>query len=261
VRRAFAAASWMSRSRVAVRIGASVRVERLRVAVGAGDDPEVRLERLRELVVGEDAARAEAAEDAVRALRRPREAGRVPGVHAAGRLREAGEEGRLRPREVLRRLVEVELRRPHDAVDAVPVRGEGQVLAEDLLVADVAHEEQRFRCFLGLSENSAALRGLEAGDLHREGGGAGDDLEVREILPGGAENGGRVDAGVLVEVAVLGLDGGADDLLGEHVRRRPRADGAVGAGDLTEVAAAAVDEELRPSRGVEAVAERVPEQP
>ena len=147
-------------------------------------------------------------------------AGRGERVHARRRLRDRGEEGDLGPAQVLDRLVEVAAGGVGDAVDAVAVGDDAQVVGEDGL-APVAggHEE----------------RGERLDRLARVGGGPGccmratcmasvDAPETRrpraQVLAQRAHDGERVDPGVAPEAAVLDRDRGRGDALG-HALERP----------------------------------------
>ena len=57
-----------------------------------------------------------------------------------------------------------------------------------------------------------------AGDLHGDGGGARDDPPRAQIGPGGANDGHRVDTGVVVEEAVLGGHHRLDELGGQLIQ-------------------------------------------
>jgi len=234
-------------------------VHRVGAARRARHDVQIGVERDAEIFVVDDSALVELLQDAARAGERRGVALLGPRAHAAGLLRQRREVRRLEPAQVFDRLVEVEACRAHHAVAAVSVRGDGEVLAQHRVAPVLVHQPERFGGFADLRPERAGLGVLQPRELHGDGGCPGDDLAVAEVLPGGAEDRGEVDAGVIVEVAVFGLEGGDDDLVGEGVGDWPEAPGLVAAGDFAEEAAGAVEEEVGGLAVVEGAVEGVEE--
>src|SRR5262249_55004126 len=104
---------------------------------------------------GEHPLAGQGAQRPLSALHRPPPPRRLVDVHLARRLRDAGEEGDLRPAQLLDRLVEVPPGRVGNAVDAVAVGHDAQVVAEDLLASVAQREEDGGERLLRLAHIAA----------------------------------------------------------------------------------------------------------
>ena len=185
-------------------------------AVGA-DVGDVELERrrhggvvllLRDVAVGQHAVEHQVA--ALQAV-----VGVVDGVVVGRRLGNAHEGGRLDQREVARVLREVALRRSLDAVGARAVVDGVEVHLEDLVFGvELLHLQGEIDlAHLALDGDLVHLRGQDglAHELLRDGGGA--FLAAGDVDDDGARDAGEVDAVVLVEALVLGVDRGEQHVL------------------------------------------------
>ena len=151
-----------------------------------------------------------AADGAVAACRRER-------VHPRRRLRQRREEGDLGPGEVLDRLVEVAARGVGDAVDAVAVRDDAQVMAQHLARAVALGEEDGGDRLGHLAQVAARARALHARHLHGERRRPRDPAARPQVLQQRPRHCERIDAGVGAEAAVLERQGRRD-----HARRQRR---------------------------------------
>src|SRR5581483_8136829 len=132
----------------------------------------------------------------------------VEGVVQRRRLRQPGEEGRLEQRELARMLGEVRLRGGLDAVRVVAEVDLVHPLAEDLRLRPVLVELDREAGLLDLALERPLLRDVEvANELLRQRRAALDDLARGEVLPERPQDRAVVDTAVLVEAAVLDVDG------------------------------------------------------
>ena len=132
------------------------------------------------------------------------------------RLRQAGEQGRLHQRQVLRRLREVRLRRRLDAVGVVAEVDLVHPRGQDPVLRPVPAELDREAGLLDLPLEGPLARDVEVADeLLRDRRAALDDAALRHVATRGAEDPLVVDAAVLVEAPVLD---------GDRRLRHPRAD-------------------------------------
>src|SRR5690606_1424916 len=74
---------------------------------------------------------------------------------------------------------------------------------ENLVLRQVYLELQRAQHLPQLARQRAPVRFEDARDLHGQGGAAGDDAAAARGLPGGAQQGRRIHAGMAAEPAVL----------------------------------------------------------
>jgi hypothetical protein len=118
------------------------------------------------------AHRLEACQDLRPTAYCPGAAGCVERVHARGSLGDGGEEGDLRPAQVLDWLVEVAARGVGDAPDAVPVGDDAEVANKDSLAPVTGGHQERGEGLDRLAGEVAVLRVLHPCDLHGEGRGA-----------------------------------------------------------------------------------------
>ncbi len=136
------------------------------------------------------------------------------------RADESRDRRRLRNRQLLRVLAEVEPRRRFDAVGAVPEVHLIRVELEDLVLREVLLDVDRQEHLVDLA--AKALLGREEdllGELLRQRRRPFDLLAGDEVLQAGAEDRFRIDAAVVVEVGILGGDDGVDQG-GRHVALR-----------------------------------------
>ena len=132
----------------------------------------------------------------------------VERVVVGRRLRKAGQEGRLKQRQLPRRTGEVGLGRSLDAVRVVPVVDGVHVLIEDLVLRPVVaepHGEARLDELP--AERPLLVSDVEVADqLLRDRRAALDDAAGADITEEGAADRLEVDAAVTVEAAVLDRD-------------------------------------------------------
>ena len=132
------------------------------------------------------------------------------GIKIGGRLRDAYERGGLRERQVERRHLEVVLRGRFDAVAAVPVVDDVQVLDQDVVFAEafLQIDGQLGLADLALEGDVGRLFG-QHGVAHELLGDGGSAFQVAaaQVVDEGARDTGDVHAFVLVETHVLGVDG------------------------------------------------------
>ena len=120
-------------------------------------------------------------------------------------LRDAADQRRLRAVQLGRVKAEVIPRGCLDAVDFAPAGNPVQILGQDLVLRVEAFQAARHGRLPELAEQAGApVAQREPGDLHGDGGGAGDDLHVAEVLPQRAQDRPVVDAAVFIERIVLG---------------------------------------------------------
>ena len=126
------------------------------------------------------------------------------GAAPLGRLRQGDEQGGLADRQPARLLAEVGERRRAHALDVAAERRQPQVQREDLRLRQMVLEPQGADDLAHLGAARALVVTLdEAGDLHGQRGGAGNDAAVLDELPGGARQRPHVDAAMIVEALVL----------------------------------------------------------
>ena len=121
-----------------------------------------------------------------------------------GRLRQGDEQGGLADRQPARLLAEVSQRRGAHALDVAAEWGEAQVQRQDLRLGQMVLEPQGADDLADLGAAGALVMALdEAGHLHRQRGGTGNDASVLDELHGRACQRAHVDAAVIVEALVL----------------------------------------------------------
>ncbi len=126
------------------------------------------------------------------------------GATPFGRLRQGDEQGGLADRQPARLLAEVGERRGAHALDVAAERRQPQVQREDLRLRQMVLEPQGADDLAHLGAARALVVTLdEAGHLHGQRGGAGNDAAVLDELHGGARQRAHVDAAVIVEALVL----------------------------------------------------------
>ena len=176
-------------------------------------------------------------------------------VLAIGRLRNPGQHRRLTQGQVSRALAEVVLRGLLDAVAEVPEEDLVQVEREDVVLGEVLLEPTSQDGLFDLS--APALLGREQKRLHHllgDGGGAAQDLSMHRVHEEGMEDVGIVEAGVVVEVGILGADHRLLEQVGDLVFGEDGAalveelptDQAIGAGDLADLLGLVVGEAIKP---------------
>ena len=140
------------------------------------------------------------------------------------RFRQRGEEGRLRHREFVDRLVEIDQRRRGDAVGAEAEIDFVEIEFEDLVLGIGAlepHRQQRFldlaaeRNFVGEEEVLRDLLGDGRGALRPASG-----AEILRVQQRRARHAGIVDAAMLVEILVLGGEERVDHQLRNRLDRQ-----------------------------------------
>ena len=161
---------------------------------------------------------------------------RVEGIEAGGRLRQAGQHGRLAEGNAADVLVEKGAGRGLGAVGQVAVVDFVQIQLKDLFLALALRQYQREGDLLQLALYAAlgAALGREeqvAHDLLRDGAAATPALHEADVLEEGAQRCRHVDARVAEEGVVLGGQGGVDqrlrDVLQRDVGAAPLAEGLV----------------------------------
>ena len=126
------------------------------------------------------------------------------GAAPLGRLRQRDEQGGLADRQPARLLAEIGERRRAHALDVAAERRQPQVQREDLRLGQMVLEPQGADDLAHLGAAGALVVALdEAGHLHGQRGGAGNDAAVLDELHGGARQRAHVDAAVIVEALVL----------------------------------------------------------
>ncbi len=144
-----------------------------------------------------------------------------------GRLGKRDEKRRLAGRKMTRLLAEVGQRRGAHAFDVAAERGEAQVKAQDLGLAQLVLELQRANHLPELAGAGALVAAVEqARDLHRQRRAAGNDAAVAREQIARAQEGVEIDAAVLVEALVL--EGHQDRESSADQPRSARAAGASG---------------------------------
>ena len=163
------------------------------------------------------------------------------GVVIGGQLRQAGQQRRLAQRQLARFLAKIGLGRGINAVGKITVVDLVQIKLEDVVLAVAPRDFGRQNRFLNLARRRA-LRGEQHAldQLLRDRRSAGDDVAFLERIVDGAHQRHRVDAGMLVEVGVLGGDGCLDDVGRHGVQRHLDAPPRVGVERLVEQVALAV---------------------
>ena len=191
------------------RVGTPRRPQRLEGGELAARHREVRLRH--HILQGERLEHALAAElglgQAVAAQR----------VHRRRRLWNGRQQRDLRPAQIRHRLVEVPARRMGDAVAAIAVRHQPQIVAQDRLAVVAGRQQQRRAGLHRLGPQRARRRVLHAGDLHGDGRSAGDTPAARQVLPGRPPQRQRIDAWMVPEAPVLQRQGRLHDPLRQPV--------------------------------------------
>ena len=130
-------------------------------------------------------------------------------------FRQGGEVGRFRDRKLVHRLVEIQQRRGGDPIGAEAEIDFVEIKLEDFFLRVGALDAQRQQRFLDLALERHLVGQQEVlGDLLGDGRGAlrpAARAVVLDVEQPGARNAVNVDAGVLVEVLVLGGDEGVGD--------------------------------------------------
>ncbi len=122
------------------------------------------------------------------------------------RARQRDQERRLGRRQMARLLAEIgEARGPH-AFEIAAERRQGQVEAEDLVLAQAPLQAQRLGHLDQLCRQGARPPLQQAHRLHRQGRGAGDDTAAPRELAERAQRGDRVDPRMHGKALVLGGD-------------------------------------------------------
>ncbi len=134
-------------------------------------------------------------------------AGRRERVHPRRRLRQRREEGDLGPGEVRDRFVEVAARGVGDAVDAVAVGDDAQVVAQHLARAVALGEEDGGDRLGHLAQVAARARALHARHLHGDRRRPRDPAARPQVLQQRPGHRQRIDAGMGAEAAVLERQG------------------------------------------------------
>ena len=159
--------------------------------------------RLRDLGVGEQAARRDAVEHAV--ARAPRRLGGAVRPPRLRRLRQRDEQRRLAERQPPRLLAEIGERGGADAFEIAAIGREAQVKGEHLVLGQRALELDGAHDLAELGdERTLAPRLEETRHLHRQGRAAGHDVAGwLTICPAARRKRGGIDAGMAAEALVL----------------------------------------------------------
>ncbi len=188
-------------------------------------DAQRLLLRLARLFGGDEAVFRHAVDDVVAPLGRA--VALAERMIVVRRLRQRGEVGHLRNRQLVHRLVEVEQRRGGDPIGAHAEIDLVEIELEDLLLREGALDLHRQQRLLDLAGHGQLVGQQEVlGDLLRDGGGALRTAAGAVVLHVGvhrAADAREVDAAVLVEILVLGGDEGVDQPLGDRLDRRVEA--------------------------------------
>ncbi len=164
------------------------------------------------------------------------------GAAALGQLRQGDEQRRLRDRQPARLLAEIGERGGAHAFEVAAIGGERQVALEDVALRQPALDLQRPEGLAKFgAERAAGARLDEAGELHGEGGAARDDAAMGDELPGGAQRGQRVDAGVGLKALVLVGDQHVEEGRVHLVKLHGEAPAPVGGGEGAQQRAVAVE--------------------
>ena len=102
-----------------------------------------------------------------------------------------------------RLLAEIGKARRAHALDIAAHRGERQIDVEDLVLAQPRFDLQRAGRLQHLAGKAARDRLQHPRDLHGQRRRARDDAEIGDQLPGGAADGGDIDARMIAEAPVL----------------------------------------------------------
>ena len=125
------------------------------------------------------------------------------------RANQPGDERRLRQRERPRRLAEQMLRHRLDAVDARAQIDAVQIELEDLLLGQLRFDQQRDAAFLDLAaEGPDVGEEQRARELLRQRAAAFDPAAAADVAHDRAPEADRIDAGMMVEAAILDGDDG-----------------------------------------------------
>ena len=154
-------------------------------------------------------------------LARARAAGRLMcGANLRRRLEQAGQHRALRQRDVLGRLVEIELRRGIDAERAAAEIGAVEIQLQNLVLGEPRLQPDREERLLDLALDGALVRQEQVlGELLGDRGAALHHAAGARVRHQRAERAGRVDAEVLVEAAVFGGERRLDQVVGKLVER------------------------------------------
>ncbi len=87
--------------------------------------------------------------------------------------------------------------------DIAAIRCEVQVVLEDFIFGVRIFELERTKGFDGFGFERAGLRLGKPGELHGDGGAAGDDPPFLHVLQPGAEYGERIDARMVSEKTIF----------------------------------------------------------
>ncbi len=160
------------------------------------------------------------------------------------RLRQRHQQRRFRQRQSLRLLAEIGDRRGANALEIAAIRRQRQIQIENLIFCQLPLDFERANHLAQLGVNRPLPPRLQQpGQLHGDGGAAGDDVATADQLKRGAAQGERIDAGMDAEAPVFigqqqleiaGIDAGPG------VDRQPPA--AVGHGVSAQQLAVAVDD-------------------
>jgi hypothetical protein len=125
----------------------------------------------------------------------------TPGLRC---LRQRHEQGGLGGRQPARLLAEIGQRRGAHAFDIAAIRGELKVEVKDFVLAQPFFQGQGGEHLVQLAPRlPRRSAGQQAGDLHGDGGGAGDGPAVADQLERGARQRADIDAAMRAEAAVL----------------------------------------------------------
>ena len=148
--------------------------------------------------------------------RRPRPIARarplaLSGFAARRRLRDRRKQRDLGPAQIGDGLVEIPAGGMRDAVAAVAVRRQPQILGEHRRAAVARGQHQGGRRLDRFRPHIARRRVLHARHLHGDRRGAGAPMAACEVLPQRPRDGQEIDPGVMPEPPVFERQGGADD--------------------------------------------------
>ena len=129
-------------------------------------------------------------------------------------LGQTAEQNGFRQIQVFRRSAEIIPCRSFDPVDLTAIRQHIEILFKDLILFEKPFIIKSFCCLNKFVFQGAALcfRFQHLDQLHRDGGGAGDDPAVGEQLSDRPENGNVIHAVMLIKTVILRREHGTDQM-------------------------------------------------
>ena len=162
------------------------------------------------------------------------------------RLRQGDQQGGFGGGQAPRLLAQPRQRGRADSLDIAAIGSEREVELEDLLLGEGLLEPQCVAHLDDLGAQAAvAMGGKQPRHLHGEGRGAGNDPPMRGPLPGGAQDGERVDPRVAVEAGILIGDQHLDEARIDLLQSDRQTPATVGDGKGAEQAARAIQDLAR----------------